>query len=332
MKTLIFRLGKILGLFYLARKLTADKTRILCYHGISVDDEHQFRPGLFMRESTFSRRMQLLKKWNFACINLDDYVSQREQGQVQKNAMIITIDDGWEAILEGMWPEIKACQFKATLYLSSYFIQHRRPVFKVAVFYLFWKHKKPFKPAQDSCLEENRGQELNAENLLELVKQLGSEYEQSVLKELCTYFGESTEAWQQSGKFMFLSPEQVTELHKQGLAIELHTHKHRFSEVGLEEARQELERNRQAIVDMTGKQPSHFCYPRGEFREEQLKVLSDMGIQSATTTDSELCPAEHHVYKLPRIMDNDNISELEFEAEISGFMTLLRKIGSRGRS
>lgn len=337
MKTLIFRLSKILGLFYLARKLTADKTRILCYHGISVDDEHQFRPGLFMQSATFARRMQLLKKWNFTSINLDQFVAQREQGQVQKNAMIITIDDGWQAILEGMWPQIKAHGFEATLYLSSYFIQHRRPVFKVAVFYLFWKYNKPFKPAQDSCLEQQRGQELNATELLEHAKQLGSEYEQPVLEELCTYFGESIETWQQSGKFMFLSPEQVTELHKQGLAIELHTHKHRFSEVGLEEARQELERNHQAIVEMTrgdrtDQQPKHFCYPRGEFREEQLKVLSDMGIQSATTTDNELCSATHHIYKLPRIMDNDNISELEFEAEISGFMTLLRRIGGRGRS
>ncbi|ALS97660.1 polysaccharide deacetylase family protein [Lacimicrobium alkaliphilum] len=332
MKTLIFRLSKILGLFYLARKLTADKTRILCYHGISVDDEHKFRPGLFMQKSTFARRMQLLKKWKFTSINLDDYVAQREQGQVQKDSLIITIDDGWQAILDGMWPEIKACQFQATLYLSSYFIQHRRPVFKVAVFYLFWKHNRPFKPAQDSCLEEYRAQELDAAKLLEVVKQLGSDYEQPVLKELCAYFGESIEAWQQSGKFMFLSPQQVSELHKQGLAIELHTHKHRFSEVGLEEARQELERNHQAIVEMTGKQPKHFCYPRGEFREEQLKVLSDMGIQSATTTDNELCSIKHHTYKLPRIMDNDNISELEFEAEISGFMTLLRGLGRRGQS
>lgn len=332
MKPLIFRLSKMLGLFYLARKLTADKTRILCYHGISVDDEHHFRPGLFMQRATFARRMQLLKKWDFTSINLDDYVAQREQGKVQKNALIITIDDGWQAILDGMWPQIKAQQFQATLYLSSYFIQHRRPVFKVAVFYLFWKHNKLFKLAQDSCLEQQRGQELNAKELLERVKQLGSDYEQPVLEELCTYFGESIEAWQQSGKFMFLSPEQVTALHKQGLAIELHTHKHRFSEVGSDEARQELERNHQAIVEMTNQQPKHFCYPRGEFREEQLKVLSDMGVQSATTTENELCSAKHHIYKLPRIMDNDNISELEFEAEISGFMTLLRRIGLRGRS
>ncbi|WP_088330329.1 polysaccharide deacetylase family protein [Lacimicrobium sp. SS2-24] len=327
MKALILRLSKVLGLFYLARKLTANKTRVLCYHGISVEDEHLFRPGLFMQKSTFARRMQLLKEWNFTSISLDDYIDQREQGVVKKNAMVITIDDGWQAILEGMWPQIRACQFQATLYLSSYFIQHRRPVFKVAVFYLFWKHDGLFKPAQDSCLVEYRGKELNAEMLLEVVKQLGSDYERPILLELCAYFGESSDAWQQKGKFMFLSPEQVAELHNQGLAIELHTHKHRFSEVGAEEARQELQRNQKAIVEMTGKRPEHFCYPRGEFREEQLAILNDLGIRSATTTDNELCSDTHHIHKLPRIMDNDSISELEFEAEVSGFMTLLRGLG-----
>lgn len=38
------RTMKALGLFALSRRLTKHKLRILCYHGISVADEHLFRP------------------------------------------------------------------------------------------------------------------------------------------------------------------------------------------------------------------------------------------------------------------------------------------------
>ena len=41
------------GLFALARSLTANRLRILCYHGASLDDESEFEPMLFMRAATF---------------------------------------------------------------------------------------------------------------------------------------------------------------------------------------------------------------------------------------------------------------------------------------
>ena len=50
------------GLFALARVLTAGRLRILCYHGVALDDEFEFQPMLFMRAATFADRLDRLMR------------------------------------------------------------------------------------------------------------------------------------------------------------------------------------------------------------------------------------------------------------------------------
>jgi hypothetical protein len=47
---------------------------------------------------------------------------------------------------------------------------------------------------------------------------------------------------------------------------------------------------------------------------------------SATTTDIGLVAADSPPYALPRILDGQDITDLEFEAELCGFMQLLRRL------
>ena len=51
---------KLTGGFSLARSLSKQKLRILCYHGIALDDEHRFKPALFMSTERFHQRMQTI--------------------------------------------------------------------------------------------------------------------------------------------------------------------------------------------------------------------------------------------------------------------------------
>ncbi|QIB64715.1 polysaccharide deacetylase family protein [Kineobactrum salinum] len=325
MKRLVLRLCKFLGLFAVAARLTATRPRILCYHGIALEDEHEFRPGLFMRAGTFARRMALVRQWGFEPVSLDEMYRQGKTGKYQPYTLTITIDDGWAGIEQGMMPALREHSFPATLYLSTYFVEARRPVFKVAASYLFWKHGRDFVIPADSCIRPySQRSSLDEDQLLALAKTMGSEFEQPILEELGRYFGESIADWEATGKFMFLSSTSVQKLAQQGLAIELHTHKHRFSEVGVDEARGEIDRNRESIHRIVGVRPQHFCYPRGEYSNEQLEVLQDLGIHTATTTRNELVARDDALYELPRIMDGEGTSDLEFEAELSGFMSLLR--------
>lgn len=327
LKTFILSLLKGCGMFVLARKITARRPRILCYHGIAVDDEYQFLPGVFMRRSTFERRMALVKKWGYTPVSLDELYRQHQLGQYQKDTLVITIDDGWAAIAEGMLPVLKKYGFCATLYLSSYFVINQRPIFRLASFYLFWKYKRPFTPLSNSCLRPyTDAPELSVHQLLKHATMLGSSLEQAILLEVAACFGEDIQKWQQTGKFMFLSPQSVTAIAVQGLSVELHTHRHKFSELNEADATAEIDSNRQYIKQLTGQNPQHFCYPSGEYQQEQLSLLNNEQIKTATTTENELVAKQTHLLTLPRLVDSDKVSDLEFEAELSGIMTLLRTV------
>ncbi|SNY51626.1 Polysaccharide deacetylase [Arsukibacterium tuosuense] len=329
MKTFILTLFRWLGLFSLAKIITARQPRILCYHGIAVDDEYQFSPGLFMRSDTFARRMALLAKWRYKPVSLDELYRQHQAGQYCKDTLVITIDDGWAGIEQGMLPSLKKYQFVATLYLCTYFVKNQRPVFNLAASYLFWKHKGLFLPAETSCLSPYTTlQQLDLNDVLSLAAELDSAYEQPILEELASYFGEDLSSWQHNGKLMFLSPEKVTALAEQGLAIELHTHRHKFFKLTSSEMCAELNDNQQLITQLTGKKAQHFCYPSGNHRPEQLNVLREMKIKTATTTEIGLINYRTPLLTLPRLVDSDIISDLEFEAEVTGVMTLLRSVAS----
>ncbi len=62
-----------------------------------------------------------------------------------------------------------------------------------------------------------------------------------------------------------LNPAEVEAVKRAGIDVELHTHRHRTPR----DQRlfvKEVEDNRRRIIDLTGKNPLHFCYPeRGLF-------------------------------------------------------------------
>src|SRR5258708_5042381 len=62
----IFRCGltlaKCLGLFRIARYITRDGLRIICYHGFAVAEEYKYRSRLFIRKELFRRRIEYLQR------------------------------------------------------------------------------------------------------------------------------------------------------------------------------------------------------------------------------------------------------------------------------
>jgi len=54
---------KTFGAFSLARESDWRRQRllILCYHGISLEDEHQWRPFLYISRQQLERRLEILR-------------------------------------------------------------------------------------------------------------------------------------------------------------------------------------------------------------------------------------------------------------------------------
>ena len=141
-KQFVLHIMRAIGMFRVARWLTADKIRILCYHGISLNDEHRFRPALFMRPETFADRIEHLAIKGYPVISLDAACDLLERGGAENCAVVITIDDGWYGTYKHMLPILRRHAMPATLYVSTYYVQNQVQVFNVAVQYLIWSARR----------------------------------------------------------------------------------------------------------------------------------------------------------------------------------------------
>ena len=122
---------KFLGLFRVARYITRDGLRIICYHGIAVAEEYKYRSRLFVRKELFRRRIEYLRHKRYPILRLGESLEALARGRLPACATVITMDDGWEGVYSVALPIIKELAIPVTLYVPTFYIEHLMPVFTV---------------------------------------------------------------------------------------------------------------------------------------------------------------------------------------------------------
>ena len=138
LKLSIFFLARSIGLFWLCQFRYRYSVRVLCYHGFSYVDEHQFRPKLFMRPQTFASRLQYLKNSGYQIVTLSEAIANPNR----QKQLVLTMDDGWSGTFELVGDTLKEHMFPLMLYVTSYYADKQIPVLNVALSYLLWKTKQ----------------------------------------------------------------------------------------------------------------------------------------------------------------------------------------------
>jgi len=335
MRKIVLRLARNLGLFSLARRITKNELRILCYHGVAIGDECRFRPMLFMSSATFEGRLRFLKEHNYPVLSLDDAIERLQAGKLTGAAVVITIDDGWYGTYKVMGPLLREHGLPATLYISSYYLERQYQVFNVAISYILWRSDNKTIRLSDLSeglsgifdLSDTHQKDQCEIELVSFAKSIDSaEKRQELLRSLCNYLGMDWSSMEADRQFTYMDAEEARELCEQGVDIQLHTHRHTFPSDSFSNAMTEVEENRQALSQITDQSLNHFCYPSGEYKPHQLDWLAKLGIKTATTTKPGLNSDKISVYELRRFLDSEVFSILEFDAEVSGFMDLLRRV------
>jgi len=331
------RVAKRFGLFRLARRLTARDLRILCYHGASVDDEHLFRPGLFITEETFVRRMAHLASEGYPVLTLDAALDSLRNGCLPSGATVITIDDGWYGTYKIMGPVLKRHQFPATLYLASYYITKAVQVFNVALDYILWKGRNCSLDLSRVANGISGTHELASDSARQQAYRVLSDFSKSLsdaqacqqlLHRVCDCLGLDWRVMKLKRLCYFMSADEAGKLLEQGIDLQLHTHRHRSPTASFYQAKIEIDDNRQVVGSIShGRKLKHFCYPSGASSAHQAKWLRELGIDTATTTKGGFNTRRTSPYELRRFLDSERISMLEFEAEMSGFFELFRRCG-----
>jgi peptidoglycan/xylan/chitin deacetylase (PgdA/CDA1 family) len=328
------------GLFALARSLTAGRLRILCYHGVALDDEHEFQPMLFMRPATFEERLDRLLRTGYPVLPLGEALERLRQGTLPPAAVAITIDDGWYGTLCEMAPALAQRGLPATLYLATYYVEKQTQVFNVAAAYALWKTRSGtldlgrVDPTLDGLfnLADPERRSLVLERLRTLADGLDSAGgRQDLLERLYGVLGLDFERVRTQRMFTFMSPGEAATLPSQGVELQLHTHRHRFPSRDPEALADEIHANRAALGKVAVGPFRHLCYPSGEYNRSAFAQLDALGIVSATTTLPGMNDAGTPRFELRRFLDSEKCSAIRFEAEVSGFLDLLRATLGRNR-
>jgi peptidoglycan/xylan/chitin deacetylase (PgdA/CDA1 family) len=297
------------GVFSIASHiLRKNNLLILCYHGISMRDEHEWEPGLFMPPARFREALRWLRDARASVLPLTEAVQRLHAGTLPPRSVAITFDDGFVDFHKFAFPLLREFAFPATLYLTTYYSHFRLPIFNLVLDYVLWKggvtgpdRTSELKSQLDRAAAENEDAEGKDAMARALAESLGVDYE-SILRERL---------------FQIMTPEEAAATAVGGIEIELHTHRHR-TPIDRELFTREIKDNAREIAAITGKLPRHFCYPSGVTAAEFLPWLRECGVETATTCVHGLARQSSEPLLLPRFLDGCGVGKLDFERWLCG--------------
>lgn len=229
----ILGLTRIAGGFALARTLTRSGLRILCYHGISLVDEHELLPKLFMQEETFRRRLEFLRRKAHPVLGLDEALALLEAGRLPPRAVVITFDDGWLGTATKAAPALQEFGFRSTLYVTTGDLVNQVPVFFVALCYLLWKGSR--RQLDLSALGfgsgplalDTTGRRERAAQAIELpARDWSAAGKLALLREIAQMLQVDWREFERDRLFRLMDQRQLAELPARGMDLQLHTHGH----------------------------------------------------------------------------------------------------------
>jgi peptidoglycan/xylan/chitin deacetylase (PgdA/CDA1 family) len=330
LKLAAFKATERLGLSQLLLESEWRRQRllILCYHGISIDDEHEWDPTLYMRSERLRERFAHLRAQRCALLQLDDALTRLREGTLPPRAVTVTFDDGGYDFYLRALPEIRAFDIPVTLYFSTYYSFFNRPIFDLAIDYVLWKGRGRELDFPDVLKrpvrlnDEGRSRATGAFRGHAHERDLTPEQKDELLKQAAAACGVDYQAMCADRILHLMTPDEAAAAARAGVDIQLHTHRHR---VYVEQWRfqEGLDENRRHLDAISPGPREHFCYPGGVHRPEFLPWLESSGVRSATTCHAGMASRSSRPLLLPRLLDTDTLTPAEFSAWISGVASFL---------
>jgi peptidoglycan/xylan/chitin deacetylase (PgdA/CDA1 family) len=243
---------------------------ILCYHGVSLDDEHEWNPTLYISPRTLARRLDALRRLGCTVLSLPEAIDRLYERSLPKRAVVLTFDDGYYDFKAKALPLLEERSYPATVYVTTErWTSDLSDVDHLSKSYLSWRSGRA---GVSSC---------------------------------------------PARALSVMTPSEVADIAARGVAVEMHTHRHRLSP-DVDGLLRDIRVNRDLIAATTGRIPRHFCYPGGLYHGHQVQHLRACGVETATTCDPDLAAPCAHPLLLPRFVDCEASSQATFEAWVTG--------------
>jgi peptidoglycan/xylan/chitin deacetylase (PgdA/CDA1 family) len=304
---------------------------ILCYHGTSLEDEHLWRPFLYIDPGKLEQRLESLKKGNFSVLPLGESLQRLRAGTLPARSVALTFDDGTYDFFRRAYPLLKHYGFPVTVYQTTYYTSVERPVFNLICSYMLWKRRGEVIPAAqglglhgalDLRTESSRSAVVRALIKISERENRTGPQKDEIAAQLARVLQIDYDGLRAKRILTLMNGRELQEVAGNGVDVQLHTHRHRTPE---DEAlfRKEIQDNRATIHKLTATEPVHFCYPSGVYRPAFLPWLRKEHVVSATTCDAGLAAPQTDSLLLPRFVDHQNRTQLEFDSWVTGVGDLL---------
>jgi Polysaccharide deacetylase len=339
---------RALGLFALARIITKDRLRILCYHGGQIGDEGRYNPLLFGSAKLVDQRLRWLRDRGFAPVAIDVLDHSVEELRVRRKSfnlpVLVTLDDGWFSSVESIVDVCHRHGFPVCMYLATKPVGNGLPIVPVVVGYLLWCRRKSqllldpegvseSGPRGRYDLDEIGDRTRFLRQAIEWIESLPEDRAAVVgAMELCaSWLGiSSAELNLESRRFDYLTPQEIRALASPRFSFEIHGHVHHYPLGQADSLFADIEACKQSLREFGIGNARHYCYPSGAFDDHARSVLSKAEVRSGTTCFPGLVDFRRigSLIYLPRFLDGENVFQIEFEAEMSGVMDIIRDMAS----
>ncbi len=299
---------------------------ILCYHGTSLNDEHSWRPSLYIEPQKLEERLSFLKQNQYSVLPLGQALHQLQSGTLTPRSVVLTFDDGTYDFYGKAFPLLQRYGFPATVYLTTYYVLTERPVFNLICSYMLWK-RRGTGISHGTALEIDGPIDLHTEaerhkvvrRLIEMAERqnMTGLQKDDLAERLASLLGIDYAELKAKRILQLMNAQEVRKVAHSGIDIQLHTHRHRTPENEML-FRREIQENRARVCELTGCDSVHFCYPGGVYTPAFLPWLKEEKIISATTCDVGLVTSQSETLLLPRFVDNQTRTQIEFESWTAG--------------
>jgi len=317
---------QLCGLFRIARLITRHGLRIICYHGLALAEEDKYRGTLFVRDDLFRRRMEYLRHQKYPILTLSEAIDALSEGRLPPCATVVTMDDGWRGVHTLALPIIKKLRIPVTVYIATYYVENPIPVYPVTLSYLFWltTERRVVLPRGLGAFElQSRAQEAEV-SAHQYGAPLPPAEQLQFLGELAESLNVPFDRIEKQQLFRLMDESQLRELATAGVDLQLHSHSHRWPLHDRQAVESEIAENRKFLERVAPAPLEHFCYPSGVYGIHQGEWLAALGIKSASTIEPGLNYDDTSRFALRRIVDGGRVSDIEFAAEMTGFMEVVR--------
>jgi len=274
------------------------RLNILMYHRVMPEPD-PLRPWEIDQQQ-FRQHMQWISGV-FNIIPLSEAVAQLKSGSLKRRSLAITFDDGYLDNATHALPILKEFGFHATFFCTSAWLEGGQ----------MWNDKAiesiRLWPKSTLSIDELALHDLPVASfpdknkaittILPKLKYLPVAQRQVVADRLASQVSELPQ--------LMMQPEQLQQLHTEGMAIGGHTHSHPIiAKLDISALQTELTTNKNILEGVIGEPINLFAYPNGktntDYRREQIEHLKNAGYTMAVTTESATASPKSALFELPR--------------------------------